>query len=249
MVDYKTGIEFFWGGLGAVIYAVLCIVAYSLMSVAVGTIVVLGALAFLTGFYAWCLNTYDEAPLSKIVSSIMLAGVPALLFIMHWSGTDLAEDQTMASAFVVSIVALVVFLAGFVTSIVLRKTDNLERFRQVFVIMRVVFVVVALGILIFSSGDVAYQLSEVFNWILLIVFVVRALLGLRTANQFELDDEDEARAFCRKSLRAMLMDGMLLTSGFLMLTAMTYVIIFIGILIVCEIILFIVGAFAAGVSA
>ena len=111
-------------------------------------------------------------------------------------------------------------------------------------------VIAAFGILLFAGGeDVAYQLEDSLTWILIAVFIGRALLGLRTHKQFGLYDEDDAKAYCRRCLRDLLVDGMLLTSGVLMISALYFVITLLVIMVICEIILFVIGLFAAGLSA
>ena len=245
-MDEKFGSEYFWGGLGTVIYTVLTIVAFSLIGVGAGSIAVVAVVVFFAGFYSWVLNTYEESPLAKATSAIMLIGIPVLLFILYVTEKDLSSyAQTINSATGVAIVAIVMFAISFVLSIVFRKTDKIEDFRHFFVIVRAVQIVAACIVLAVANKEI---FADLFIWLLIAIFAGRALLSMRAVNRFDLYDEDDATAYCRKCIRGVLMDGMLFTVGVFMVTAIFAAIALIVVMIIGEIILIIVGGIAAGLS-
>lgn len=224
-MDYKTGGEYFRGVLLAAIFCAVYVVAFVLSGFDVGVTIVIGVLTFLVGLYTWCLNTYEEPVITKIFNAILLYGIPVMLLLslLLWQDKGLLSSFDVNGSetnFVVGLVVIAIFSIAFVISIVFQKSGKGYRLHNYFLYVRIAQAI-AVIIAMYFMGLLVEFTTALF---ILGFFVVRALLGLRMSRQFNLFDDDDAKAYLRKGLRYTLMDGMYLTLGMIMLAGIGLII-------------------------
>lgn len=238
----KTKFGYILGAIIACVVAVLNTVLFIVGHFPVFDSCIYGVLVLITMWYVWGINTYHDGKVVKIMFTALLVVMP--LIVAFVSSTPL--DETTDTIFMYSVViAIAVFLISLLVASILRKTGKLSKYRNAFVYLRILLVVGVLAVYIFKTyynpdgflpiGESRFDFDEMATdeciWITLVVFIVRALLGTRTIRSFNVNVDAGAVAYCRKSIRQILTDGVYLSVGMFMIMSLLLFIAFLAFII------------------
>lgn len=222
----------FWGyASGVIATVVLTVYTFFMLNGEVETVtaILVALLVGLAVFYTSVINTYEERAadmILKVIFGILCFVMPALAKAESFDAGSGADMSLFA------IVTLAIFAVTYVLITIFRKAERPNLVRIIFAVSAIAQILVCY---IIAAAQNMMDNQGVLLLVAMIIMGIRALLCLR-AGDFDLDDDEDLKAYCRKFFGVLLITAVFISMAGLFAAATTLLMAILIIAIIYEVV-------------